>query len=91
MYVLNLALPTDQENGFIGTKFFFATELPENDGHIIEARWFFYWTFCTASTTIVSGGVAGRAKFQTYLGYTVFMSIWVFALPCHCTFISLCF
>lgn len=23
-------------------------------------------------------------KFQTYLGYTLFMSMWVFAVPCHC-------
>eukprot|EP01127_Copromyxa_protea_P024083 TRINITY_DN9327_c0_g1_i1.p1 TRINITY_DN9327_c0_g1~~TRINITY_DN9327_c0_g1_i1.p1 ORF type:complete len:490 (+),score=37.93 TRINITY_DN9327_c0_g1_i1:172-1470(+) len=72
----------NHRNGFIGTTYFFTTEMPENND-LPELRWFFYWTLCTASTTIVSGGVAGRAKIQTYLGFTLLMSMWVFALPCH--------
>lgn len=69
--------------------YFFSTEIP--DAPHIELRWFFYWTFCAAASTIVSGGVAGRVKFQTYLGYTVLMSIWVFALPVHCVYVVFMF
>merc|ERR1719487_1218889 len=36
--------------------------------------WFFQWAFCTAASTIVSGGVAERVRFPAYAVYSFIMS-----------------
>lgn len=46
---------TVKGNGFIGTTYFFSTELPAHEASKIELWWFFYWTFCAAASIIVSG------------------------------------
>merc|ERR1719335_1055710 len=40
--------------------------------------WFFQWAFCTAASTIVSGGVDERVKFPTYAIYSFLMSGFIY-------------
>merc|ERR1719443_435720 len=40
--------------------------------------WFFQWAFCTAASTIVSGGVAERMRFSGYAIFTILMSVIIY-------------
>jgi Amt family ammonium transporter len=43
-------------------------------------NWFFQWAFCSAATTIVSGGVAERINFRVYMLFTIVMTTVIY--PC---------
>merc|ERR1719393_508040 len=40
--------------------------------------WFFQWAFCTAASSIVSGGVAERVKFTGYTIFSLLMSAFIY-------------
>jgi len=78
------------KNRFIGGRQFFGSGFMKtlNDGQQVpdEAKqlsWFFQWAFCSAASTIVSGGVAERVNFPGYLVYSIFMTSFIYPV-CVC-------
>lgn len=68
-----------ESNAFIGHSNFFMINL----GHDGYAGWFFGYTFATTATTIVSGAVAERCRFEAYIFYGLWMSMWVYPVVAH--------
>ncbi|MBK8988999.1 MAG: ammonium transporter [Chloroflexi bacterium] len=70
--------------GFIGTTNFFLSEL--DPGAIDPYSWvdfLFQLMFAAASATIVSGAVAERLKFKSYLVYSVVMTAFIYPISGH--------
>jgi len=82
---LAYGFPADHEGkGFAGSTQFFGHEFSsaDNDGNITPTdtplNWFFQWAFCSAASTIVSGGVAERINFPAYVCFTLCMTSFVY-------------
>lgn len=54
-------------NPVIGTGYFFFANIPKTE----LPFFFFHWVFAATATTIVSGAVAERTEFVSYLFYSV--------------------
>jgi len=71
-------------NGFIGSQQFFGgdflTYKPDGEFEGTDAmlNWFFQWAFCSAASTIVSGGVAERVNFPGYCIFSLMMTAFVY-------------
>mmetsp|Transcript_43204 Transcript_43204/g.101599 ORF Transcript_43204/g.101599 Transcript_43204/m.101599 type:complete len:579 (+) Transcript_43204:61-1797(+) len=50
-----------------------------------QVRWVYQWAFCSASATIVSGGVAERMNFTAYVIFTVCMTGFIYPIVAHWT------
>jgi len=77
----------DGGNQFWGTRYSALSGItpeysPEAIG-IVRTRWFFQYTFAAASTTIVSGSIAARARFPAYMLFSVFYGGWIYPVACH--------
>ncbi len=46
-------------------------------------NFFFQWSFCAATTTILSGAVAERCNFVAYLLYSFYLSSFVYPVVVH--------
>jgi|Transcript_101123 Amt family ammonium transporter len=74
------------EDVFAGHLQYFGHEFLEADadGNQVStdkpAMWFFQWTFCATSATIVSGGVAERVQFPGYLVFTACMTTFIYPI-----------
>lgn len=67
-------------NSFIGSGNFAMKGVSGNTG---IAMYLFQWSFSAAATTIVSGSVAERTKFEAYLGYSFFLCAFVYPVVVH--------
>ena len=69
-------------NAIIGTTNFFAMNLGE-EGPVGYAKWLFGYAFSATSSTIVSGAVAERVQFRSYLIYTSCISAFIYPVIAH--------
>jgi Amt family ammonium transporter len=71
----------------IGTDGFFLTKYLIGEGGTIDAWTFTFWmfqvVFCATAATIVSGAMAERTKFSTYIVYSLFISAIVYPIFGH--------
>mmetsp|Transcript_90657 Transcript_90657/g.194408 ORF Transcript_90657/g.194408 Transcript_90657/m.194408 type:complete len:565 (+) Transcript_90657:73-1767(+) len=73
-----------KQGGFIGAGYAFGNGMLTTDeegkqepsGQMLS--WFFQWAFCSAASTIVSGGVAERANFAGYSLYSFAMTAFIY-------------
>ena len=56
---------------------FHASPATDSDGHLCCEQ------FAATACTIVSGAIAERARFESYLLYSVFMAGWVYPIITH--------
>merc|ERR1712224_979433 len=69
-----------KENAFIGSGNFAMKDVTTASE---LAMYLFQWSFSAAATTIVSGSVAERTKFEAYLGYSFFLTAFVYPVVVH--------
>jgi Amt family ammonium transporter len=71
-------------NGWIGTSgFFVSTPAEDVAGLPVLAFWFFQLVFAGTAATIVSGSMAERTKFSSYLIYSFFISAFIYPISGH--------
>jgi Amt family ammonium transporter len=75
----NNADGSTSQNRFIGSQYFALSGLPHNQYYL----WVFQWSFAATACTIVSGAIAERTKFETYILYSFFMAAWVYPVLTH--------
>ncbi|GFR44048.1 hypothetical protein Agub_g5208 [Astrephomene gubernaculifera] len=65
--------------GFVGTSGFF------HDGgiNVSTRNWFYSWTFCLSTVTIVSGCLAERTALVSYPAVTLLMAAWLHPVAAH--------
>ena len=74
----------DDLSGFIGTSFWVGLEVgSEFVGTGSFYFWLFEFAFAATAATIVSGAIAERARFETYLVTSAWISGWVYPLTAH--------
>lgn len=66
-------------NPFIGHKYFFQADMPRTD----LVKWFFQFTFAATAATIVSGAVAERCRFESYICYNLILVAFVYPVVAH--------
>ena len=87
-FIIGFALMFGESNAFIGTAgFFHPKSLADADGMFnglpIGVFMIFQTVFCATSATIVSGAMAERTKFISYLIYSAAISIFIYPITGH--------
>lgn len=77
---------TGKWNGFIGTAEFALSGYTNHANPSAAPTWqdfFFQWAFAATATTIPAGCVAERFNFHAYMGYSIFISAFVYPVVVH--------
>jgi len=69
--------------GWIGTSGFFLSDKADVAGLPLMAFWFFQLVFAGTAATIVSGSMAERTQFKSYLVYSFFISAIIYPISGH--------
>eukprot|EP00963_Diacronema_lutheri_P000386 scaffold24_cov341-Pavlova_lutheri.AAC.75 len=72
----------DSANSFIGHSNFALAGI-DKTGDFDWSLYLFQWAFAAATATIVSGSVAERTQFGAYLGYSIFLTAFVYPVISH--------
>ena len=72
-----------KSSSFIGAGSFFLAKGDADEGFTSWAFFLFQWAFAAAAATITSGSMAERTAFQAYLGYSVFLTAFVYPVVAH--------
>jgi ammonium transporter, Amt family len=75
-YVCGFALSMDANGGVIGHGKFLDLKFTNSD----FLDWFYRYSLCSASTTIVSGSLAERTFVDTYIVYTILMTTLIYPI-----------
>ena len=73
-YSIGYSFSVELNGGILGTSNFFASNFTSEK----YLEWIFLFTYCTTSTTIVSGSLAERTYLDTYLIYSFIMTAFVY-------------
>lgn len=83
-WAVGYALMYGAGNLFAGGTFFFLNGISETTSGIpTMAFWFFQLAFCGVAATIVAGAMAERTKFQSYLIYSLVISVVIYPIVGH--------
>jgi ammonium transporter, Amt family len=71
--------------GFIGNADFALSTTTSSSNTLSNSfvYWFWNWAFAAASTTILSGAIAERSTYHSYVIYSFFMTSWVYPVVVH--------
>ena len=85
-FIIGWSIYSDESSSFIGSPRVLHADICDNKSHSISylcANIFFIYTFCSTMVTIVSGAVAERMPFITYILFVIYSSICIFPVLAH--------
>lgn len=88
-WVLGFGIMFGAGNGFMGTSGFFLADSGSTFASLdwspvgLDLKYFFQLVFCATAATIVSGAMAERTKFVSYIAYSAVISLIIYPVVGH--------